>query len=118
MTETSAVSFQSSRDDPIEMGMSTVGRIQQHLEAKVVDKHGRIVPRGEAGELCTRGYSVMLGYWNDEAHTRQALDEAGWMHTRGIAHIYAQRHFPNVRRDTEPVIPRGENNHTPWVREI
>ena len=62
MTETSPVSFQSSRDDPLELRVSTVGRIQPHLEVKIVDRHGRVVPRGEAGELCTRGYSVMLGY--------------------------------------------------------
>jgi fatty-acyl-CoA synthase len=65
MTETSPVSFQSSRDDPLELRVSTVGRIQPHLEVKIVDALGKVVPRGEAGELCTRGYSVMLGYWND-----------------------------------------------------
>ena len=65
MTETSPVSFQSSTDDPIERRVSTVGRIQPHLEVKIVDSEGRIVPRGTPGELWTRGYSVMLGYWND-----------------------------------------------------
>src|SRR5260370_5102804 len=118
MTETSAVSFQSSRDDPIEMGMSTVGRIQQHLEAKVVDKHGRIVPRGEAGELCTRGYSVMLGYWNDEAHTRQALDEAGWMHTGDIATIDDQGYCRIVGRMKDMVIRGGENIYPREIEEF
>src|SRR5260370_33477818 len=85
MTETSPVSFQSSRDDPLELRVSTVGRIQPHLEVKIVDRHGRVVPRGEAGELCTRGYSVMLGYWNDEARTREAVNPAGWRNTAGLA---------------------------------
>src|SRR5258705_11393418 len=77
MTETSPVSFQSSRDDPLELRVSTVGRIQPHLEVKVVDSRGKVVPRSEPGELCTRGYSVMLGYWNDEKRTREAIDSAG-----------------------------------------
>jgi fatty-acyl-CoA synthase len=87
MTETSPVSFQSSRDDPLELRVSTVGRIQPHLEAKIIDRDGQIVPRGEAGELCTKGYSVMLGYWKDEARTRDAVDSAGWMHTGDLATI-------------------------------
>jgi fatty-acyl-CoA synthase len=87
MTETSPVSFQSSRDDPLELRVSTVGRIQPHLEVKIVNPDGRVVPRGEAGELCTRGYSVMLGYWNDEARTRKHVDSAGWMHTGDLATI-------------------------------
>src|SRR4029077_8422025 len=83
----SPVSSQSSRDDSLELRVSTVGRIQPHLEVKIVDRHGRIVSRGEAGELCTRGYSVMLGYWNDEARTKEAVDSAGWMHTGDLATI-------------------------------
>ena len=79
MTETSPVSFQSSVDDPLERRVSTVGRIQPHIEVKIVDAQGRVVPRGEKGELLTRGYCVMLGYWNDEAKTREAIDAAGWM---------------------------------------
>jgi fatty-acyl-CoA synthase len=118
MTETSPVSFQSSRDDPIEMRISTVGRIQPHLEAKVVDKHGRIVPRGEAGELCTRGYSVMLGYWSDEAHTRQALDEAGWMHTGDIATIDDQGYCRIVGRMKDMVIRGGENIYPREIEEF
>jgi fatty-acyl-CoA synthase len=118
MTETSPVSFQSSRDDPIGMRISTVGRIQPHLEAKVVDKHGRIVPRGEAGELCTRGYSVMLGYWNDEVHTRQALDEAGWMHTGDIATIDDQGYCHIVGRMKDMVIRGGENIYPREIEEF
>src|SRR3984957_9079081 len=87
MKETSPVSFQSSRDDPLELRVSTVGRIQPHLEVKIVDRNGRVVPRGQAGELCTRGYSVMRGYWNDEARTREAIDAAGWMHTGDLATV-------------------------------
>ena len=79
MTETSPVSFQSAIDDPTERRVSTVGRIHPHLEVKIVDTEGRVVPRGQPGELCTRGYSVMLGYWGDaektaEVHRRRALD--------------------------------------------
>ncbi|HAR31459.1 MAG TPA: AMP-binding protein, partial [Gammaproteobacteria bacterium] len=81
MTETSPVSFQSDRSDTVERRVSTVGRVQPHLEVKIVDAEGRIVPCGTSGELCTRGYSVMLGYWDDAERTREAIDAAGWMHT-------------------------------------
>jgi fatty-acyl-CoA synthase len=80
MTETSPASFVSAIDDPLERRVSTVGRVMPHVEAKVVDAEGRIVPRGATGELLTRGYLVMLGYWNDEEKTREAIDAAGWMH--------------------------------------
>ena len=81
MTETSPVSFQSATDDPLERRVSTVGRIHPHVEVKVVDLEGRIVKRGERGELCTRGYSVMLGYWEETEKTADVLDANGWMHT-------------------------------------
>ena len=87
MTETSPVSFQTTADDPLERRVSTVGRIHPHLEVKIVDAEGRIVPRGAPGELCTRGYSVMLGYWGDEARTKEAIDAARWMHTGDLATI-------------------------------
>ena len=87
MTETSPVSFQSSVDDTLEHRVSTVGRVQPHVEVKIVDSVGRIVPRGHAGELLTRGYSVMLGYWNDDARTREAIDGARWMRTGDLATI-------------------------------
>ena len=109
MTETSPVSFQSSRKDPLELRVSTVGRIQPHLEVKTVDRHGRIVPRGEAGELCTRGYSVMLGYWNDEARTREAVDSGGWMHTGDLAMIDDDGYCRIVGRIKDMVIRGGEN---------
>jgi fatty-acyl-CoA synthase len=87
MTETSPVSFQSAVDDPLERRVSTVGRIHPHVEVKIVDLEGKIVPRGERGELCTRGYSVMLGYWNDPEKTGEVVDRAGWMHTGDLATI-------------------------------
>ena len=117
MTETSPVSFQSSRDDPLELRVSTVGRIQPHLEVKIVDRDGRVVPRGEAGELCTRGYSVMLGYWNDEARTREAIDSAGWMHTGDLATIDDDGYCRIVGRIKDMVIRGGENIYPREVEE-
>ena len=117
MTETSPVSFQSSRDDPLELRVSTVGRIQPHLEVKVVDRHGRVVPRGEAGELCTRGYSVMLGYWNDEARTKEAIDPAGWIHTGDLATIDDDGYCRIVGRIKDMVIRGGENIYPREVEE-
>jgi acyl-CoA synthetase (AMP-forming)/AMP-acid ligase II len=87
MTETSPVSFQSSTTDPLERRVSTVGRIHPCLEVKLVDEQGRIVPRGTPGELCTRGYSVMRGYWDDPERTAEAIDPARWMHTGDLAII-------------------------------
>jgi len=117
MTETSPVSFQSSRDDPLELRVSTVGRIQPHLEVKIVDRLGRVVPRGEAGELCTRGYSVMLGYWNDEVRTREAIDSAGWMRTGDLATIDDNGYCRIVGRIKDMVIRGGENIYPREVEE-
>jgi fatty-acyl-CoA synthase len=117
MTETSPVSFQSSRDDLLELRVSTVGRIQPHLEVKIVDRDGRVVPRGEAGELCTRGYSVMLGYWNDEARTAEAIDSAGWMHTGDLATIDDDGYCRIVGRIKDMVIRGGENVYPREVEE-
>ena len=117
MTETSPVSFQSSRDDPLELRVSTVGRIQPHLEVKIVDRDGRVVPRGETGELCTRGYSVMLGYWNDEAGTGEAIDPAGWMHTGDLATIDDDGYCRIVGRIKDMVIRGGENIYPREVEE-
>jgi fatty-acyl-CoA synthase len=117
MTETSPVSFQSSRDDPLELRVSTVGRIQPHLEVKIVDRRGRVVPRGEAGELCTRGYSVMLSYWNDEARTKEAVDSAGWMHTGDLATIDDDGYCRIVGRIKDMVIRGGENIYPREVEE-
>jgi fatty-acyl-CoA synthase len=79
ITETSPARFASATDDTLERRVSTVGRILPHAEVKIVDAEGRVVPRGTAGELLTRGYLVMLGYWSDEEKTREAIDAAGWM---------------------------------------
>jgi fatty-acyl-CoA synthase len=117
MTETSPVSFQSSRDDPLELRVSTVGRIQPHLEVKIVDRDGQIVPRGEAGELCTKGYSVMLGYWDDEARTREAIDSAGWMHTGDLATIDEDGYCRIVGRIKDMVIRGGENIYPREIEE-
>jgi fatty-acyl-CoA synthase len=118
MTETSPVSFQSSADDTLERRVSTVGRIQPHLEVKIVDSQGRIVPLGEAGELCTRGYSVMLGYWDDEARTDEAIDAAGWMHTGDLATLDAEGYCNIVGRIKDMVIRGGENVYPREIEEF
>jgi fatty-acyl-CoA synthase len=118
MTETSPVSFQSSRDDPLELRVSTVGRIQPHLEVKIVDNRGKVVPRGEAGELCTRGYSIMLGYWNDEKRTREAIDAAGWMHTGDLATIDDEGLCRIVGRIKDMLIRGGENVYPREIEEF
>jgi len=118
MTETSPVSFQSSVDDPLERRVSTVGRIQPHIEVKIVDPEGRIVPRGEKGELLTRGYCVMLGYWNDDDKTREAIDAAGWMHTGDLATIDAEGYCNIVGRSKDMVIRGGENIYPREVEEF
>ena len=118
MTETSPVSFQSSVDDPLERRVATVGRIQPHIEVKIVDAEGRIVPRGEKGELLTRGYCVMLGYWGDEDKTREAIDAAGWMHTGDLATIDAEGYCNIVGRSKDMVIRGGENIYPREVEEF
>jgi fatty-acyl-CoA synthase len=118
MTETSPVSFQSGTDDPIDRRVSTVGRVQPHLEVKIVDNEGRIVPRGQSGELCTRGYSVMLGYWDDEAKTREAIDAGGWMHTGDLAVIDDEGYCNIVGRIKDMVIRGGENIYPREIEEF
>ena len=90
MTETSPVSFQTQPDDPLERRVGTVGRVHPHVQVKIVDEEGRVAPRGAAGELLTRGYSVMRGYWGEAERTRQVLDAGGWMHTGDLAVIDEQ----------------------------
>ena len=118
MTETSPVSFQSATDDPLERRVSTVGRIHPHVEVKVVDLEGRIVPRGERGELCTRGYSVMLGYWDEPEKTADVLDANGWMHTGDLAVIDAQGYCNIVGRIKDMVIRGGENLYPREIEEF
>jgi fatty-acyl-CoA synthase len=118
MTETSPISFQSSVDDPIERRVSTVGRIQPHAQVKIVDAAGRIVPVGTPGELCTRGYLVMRGYWEDPARTREAIDEAGWMHTGDLATLDAEGWCNIVGRVKDMLIRGGENVFPREVEEF
>ena len=109
MTETSPVSTQSATDDPLDKRVATVGRVHPHLEVKVIDPAtGQIVPRGASGELCTRGYSVMLGYWNDDAATRAAIDAAGWMHTGDLATMDAEGYLNIVGRIKDMIVRGGE----------
>ncbi|HSN32390.1 MAG TPA: AMP-binding protein [Ideonella sp.] len=109
MTETSPVSFPSGGAAPLGRRVSTVGRIHPHVEVKIVDAEGRIVPVGAQGELCTRGYSVMRGYWEDAERTREAIDEAGWMHTGDLATLDAEGWCNIVGRVKDMLIRGGEN---------
>jgi fatty-acyl-CoA synthase len=118
MTETSPVSFQSSTEDPLERRVSTVGRIAPHVEVKIVDLNGRIVPTGTPGELFTRGYCVMLGYWGDEERTREAIDAARWMHTGDLATIDAEGYCNIVGRIKDMVIRGGENVYPREIEEF
>jgi fatty-acyl-CoA synthase len=118
MTETSPVSFQSGRDDPLERRVSTVGRVLPHIEVKVVDEAGAIQPRGQPGELCTRGYSVMLGYWDDAERTAEAIDSEGWMHTGDLGTIDAEGYANIVGRIKDMVIRGGENIYPREIEEF
>jgi fatty-acyl-CoA synthase len=119
MTETSPVSTQSACDDTLERRVSTVGRAHPHVEIKIVDpESGAIVPRGVAGELCTRGYSVMLGYWGNEEATREAIDSAGWMHTGDLATADEDGYVNIVGRIKDMIIRGGENIYPREVEEF
>ena len=118
MTETSPVSTQTAVDDPVDLRVSTVGRVHAHVEVKIVDAEGRIVPRGTAGEFCTRGYSVMLGYWDDAERTAQAIDSARWMHTGDLATMDAEGYCNIVGRIKDMVIRGGENVYPREVEEF
>ena len=118
MTETSPVSFQSSAEDSVERRVTTIGRIHPHVEVKIVDSQGRIVPRGTPGELCTRGYSVMAGYWDEPERTREAKDAAGWMHTGDLATVDAEGYGNIVGRIKDMVIRGGENIYPREIEEF
>ncbi len=118
MTETDPASFVSSTDDPLERRVSTVGRVMPHIEVKIVDAEGRIVPRGVAGELMTRGYSVMLGYWDDAEKTREALDPAGWMRTGDLATLDDEGYCNIVGRIKDMLIRGGENIYPREIEEF
>jgi fatty-acyl-CoA synthase len=118
MTETSPVSFQTSLTAPVSRRVSTVGQIQPHLEAKVVDANGDIVPRGAPGELCVRGYSVMIGYWGDTERTAEAIDGDRWMHTGDLATVDAEGYCNIVGRIKDMVIRGGENIYPKEVEDF
>ncbi len=119
MTETSPVSTQTLADDDLDRRTATIGRVAPHLEIKIVDPAtGRTVERGAAGEFCTRGYSVMLGYWQDEAKTSEAIDEQGWMHTGDLAVMRADGYCTIVGRIKDMVIRGGENIYPREIEEF
>ena len=118
MTETSPVSFQTSSDDPLERRVSTVGRIQPHTEVKVVDTEGATVSPGIQGELCTRGYCVMQGYWNDAERTADAIDGEGWMHTGDLGVIDSKGYCNITGRVKDMLIRGGENVYPREVEEF
>lgn len=119
MTETSPVSCQTLFDDDLDRRTATVGRVHPHLEVKIVDPDsGETVRRGQSGELCTRGYSVMLGYWNDEEHTREVLDADGWMHTGDLAVMREDGYCTIIGRIKDMVIRGGENIYPREIEEF
>jgi fatty-acyl-CoA synthase len=119
MTETSPVSTQTGGDDDIEHRTGTVGRVHPHVEIKVVDpESGECVPTGTPGELCTRGYSVMLGYWNEPDKTAEAIDRAGWMHTGDLATMDSDGYIKIVGRSKDMVIRGGENVYPREIEEF
>jgi fatty-acyl-CoA synthase len=117
MTETSPVSFQTSRDDPLERAVSTVGRIHPHVECKIIDENGNTVPPGVQGELCTRGYSVMKGYWDEPEKTADSIDRDGWMHSGDLAVIDEEGYCNITGRVKDMVIRGGENVYPREVEE-
>jgi fatty-acyl-CoA synthase len=119
MTETSPVSTQTGADDDVEHRTGTVGRVHPHVEIKVVDPDtGATVPRGAPGELCTRGYSVMLGYWDEPEKTADAIDRAGWMHTGDLATMDADGYVKIVGRSKDMIIRGGENVYPREIEEF
>lgn len=112
MTETAPVSAQSSTSDSVEQRVGTVGRVHPHLEIKIVDEQGKVVPRGQLGELCVRGYSVMLGYWEDHEKSGEVIDSARWMHTGDIAEM-DEAGFVKIKGRIKDVVIRGGENLFP-----
>ncbi|WP_343519255.1 AMP-binding protein [Sphingomonas sp.] len=118
MTETSPVSFQTGLDDPLDRRTGSIGRVQPHLECKLIDGEGAIVPVGQPGELCTRGYSVMHGYWNEPERTAEAIDTEGWMHSGDLAVIDEGGYANIVGRLKDMVIRGGENIYPREIEEF
>lgn len=118
MTETAPVSFQSKKDDPLNKRVGTVGQIHPFVEVKIVDEAGKTVARTEQGELCTRGYSVMQGYWADEERTSEAIDKAGWMHTGDLATMDEDGYVNITGRLKDMIIRGGENIYPREIEEF
>jgi len=119
MTETSPVSTQSHTDDPLDKRVATVGSVHPHAEIKIVDpESGATLPRGEQGEICTRGYLVMLGYWNQEEATREAIDAAGWMHTGDLGTMDDEGYVDITGRIKDMIIRGGENVYPREIEEF
>jgi fatty-acyl-CoA synthase len=118
MTETSSTIMITSPNDPVERRVSTVGRVVPHVEVKVVNEHSEIVPRGQVGEICVRGYSVMLGYWEDPLKTAEAIDADGWMHTGDLGTIDQEGYGKIVGRLKELIIRGGENISPAEIEEF
>ncbi len=119
MTETSPVSTQTATDDPIDKRVGSVGRVHPHVEIKIVDPaSGDTVERGQSGEFCTRGYSVMIGYWNDPERTAEAIDEQGWMHTGDLAEMDVDGYVNIVGRIKDMIIRGGENVYPREIEEF
>ncbi len=118
MTETSPVSMQNHVDDPLQKRVATVGRIHPHAEVKIIDSNGRVMPVGQSGELCTRGYLVMQGYWNDAERTQQSIDAAGWMHSGDLAVIDGEGFCSIVGRVKDMLIRGGENIYPREIEEL
>ena len=118
MTETGPLSTQTSIDDPPELRVTTVGRAMPHTEIKIVDEEGRLVPRGESGELCTRGYCVMRGYWGDPERTAEEIGPAHWIKTGDIAEMNDAGYLAIVGRLKDMIIRGGENIYPREIEEF
>jgi fatty-acyl-CoA synthase len=118
MTETSPLSFQSRTDDPIERRVATVGRVLPHVEVKIVDRDGSVVRIGRSGELCTRGYVVMRGYWEDPERSAEVVDRSGWMHSGDLATIDEHGYCTIVGRLNDMLIRGGENVYPREIEEF
>ncbi|MDE2410702.1 MAG: AMP-binding protein [Sphingomonadales bacterium] len=117
MTETSPVSLHTARDDTLARRVATVGQVQPHLEVRIVDGEGAVVPVGTAGEICTRGYSVMLGYWDELERTRESVDQEGWMHTGDVGTMDADGYVRITGRIKDMLIRGGENIYPREIEE-
>jgi fatty-acyl-CoA synthase len=119
MTETSPIATQTLHDAPVDKRVGTVGQVHPHVEIKIIDPEtGATVERGIPGEFCTRGYNVMLGYWNDEEQTAQAIDADGWMHTGDLATMDDENYVSIVGRIKDMIIRGGENIYPREIEEF